>query len=331
MSTDADEALLMQQLRDLQSEFNGPPVHSEPAPNADTPSDVILTKLQRQTTAIEALNGGLDQMQRQIADRVVEAIRQSDLLLSTASPQAPEPSLEAPKPSQEAPEPVGSTADDHVVEADEPLEHQSSEASTAPPDNSWDSIRQSFLASTDDAVVEESPEPSDPPVAETEIRAAEVTEPPDDPPEPLKFDVPEPFDCSGIEDDALRAVFLEREEILRLLSLHLLQRPQPPAVLTIEQLREMADSLPEDLRQRVETSLSRLDEQHRLTELELSLERARMARQKTSLEETRCRLENTARQMGYVMRDDGTLEELPEGQEASGTGRRWTRVLGFGR
>jgi len=115
------------------------------------------------------------------------------------------------------------------------------------------------------------------------------------------------------------------------MSVRLRQRVQPLPAISTEQLREIAETLPNDLRQRTERSLGQLDEQLRLTELELSLERAKMAREMTRMEATRNTVESTARQMGYRIRDDGTLETTADSDDPRRSGRRWLRVLGFGR
>lgn len=319
------------------------PVAIEPVASRnanDEPTTAILSKLERQTCAIQILSSGLDQMQHQIAVRVIEAIREANLTASVATAEATNPEATnseaavAEAASAELPaELISPEADAAPPAAAEPAEDP--EVPAAAPVNSWDSIRQSFLDASADNAEEsteaeeppsepEAPEPAAPTTADTADETCE-------PPPPLNFTIPDPFDCSTIEDDALRAVFIEREDILRLMSLHLLQRRQPAPVMSTEQLRELADTLPDELRERVEQALSRLDEQHRLTELELSLERARMARQKISLEETAHRLENMARQMGFVIRDDGNIEGVPDQQDPSTSGRRWTKVLGFGR
>ncbi|MCH2200954.1 MAG: hypothetical protein MK102_03215 [Fuerstiella sp.] len=69
----------------------------------------------------------------------------------------------------------------------------------------------------------------------------------------------------------------------------------------------------------------------RLTELELSLERACLTRQLTAMEDTRCIVENTARRLGYTVNSDGALEGAPEPVDMRRSERRWLRVPGFGR
>ncbi|MCA9062138.1 MAG: hypothetical protein KDA96_03745, partial [Planctomycetaceae bacterium] len=99
--------------------------------------------------------------------------------------------------------------------------------------------------------------------------------------------------------------------------------------LTPEQLRGLATTCPEQLWQRVTATLERLDEQLRVGELEMSLERARMARQVMQLEESRSRLANSARQLGVELNSDGTLSEVPGSTVRQSSSRRWLGKLGF--
>ena len=66
-------------------------------------------------------------------------------------------------------------------------------------------------------------------------------------------------------------------------------------------------------------------------ELELSLERARIARQVNQLEHSRMLIERNARQLGLLLNPDGSLTNpgVQSGRTKSGS-RRWLGKLGFG-
>ena len=195
-------------------------------------------------------------------------------------------------------------------------------------DESWAAIRAAMLKSPDDdsnGCVENENGPR------REELATPKPEMADESTVTVEFEMPEPFNCDTIEDHDLRLAFLEREDLLRRLSTRLRQRLQPLTAMSTEQIREMSEYLPQDLQDHASQCLLRVDENLRLTELELSLERARLARQMTAVEDTRSTVEHTARQLGYTINSDGTLEGSPNYADSRRSGRRWMRVLGFGR
>lgn len=310
-----DEADIRRQLQGLASEISGCSPASESA-SEDSVSG-ILESLERQTASLHALTDGLQQFQQHVVSDILEAIEQHGLKNGAESTEVTATPVDA----------TDSAADSSTGAAETTVR----DSSSAPVNDSWERIRQAMLESAEDSGVEPAESDSEAVSPAAAVEPAETVDAVEVLPEPLDFEIPDPFDCSAIEDEDLRAVFLEREEILRLMSLRLLQRTQPAPGVSTQQLREIAETLPEDLRERVERSLGMLDEQLRLTELELSLERARMARQKTSLEETRCTVENNARQLGYTINSDGTLETPEDSDAGRQSGSRWMRVLGFGR
>ena len=88
--------------------------------------------------------------------------------------------------------------------------------------------------------------------------------------------------------------------------------------------------LPENLAAQVTQTLQQLDELARIGELELSLERARLARHVNQLDDSRRLIEHHARQLGLTLTDDGTLSN-PQKSAVRGSGsRRWLSKLGFG-
>ena len=92
----------------------------------------------------------------------------------------------------------------------------------------------------------------------------------------------------------------------------------------------MMGQMPEEFSSRVNHTLQRMDEQIRLGELELSLERARISRQASQLESLKHHIERNARQLGWTINPDGSIA-AETGSTPKGTGsRRWLGKLGFG-
>lgn len=278
----------------------------------------IQQTLEGQTELLHVLGDGIQQFQQQVVAEVVKAIENAGLA------------------ANEAPDHVANESQVERNAKHENSESQSQTVGTKPEacsvDSSWAMIRQAMLESSGE---ESEGEPSVRLIKEAESLVEEEELVESDKSslalEPLDFTVPEPFDSNTIDDKSLRVEFQAREEIMRLMSVRLRQKVQPLPVIPTEQLREIAEILPNDLRQRIERSLGQLDEQLRLTELELSLERAKIAREITRLEANRNTVESMARQMGYRIKDDGILETTDDSDDPRRSGRRWLRVLGFGR
>ncbi|MEZ6121547.1 MAG: hypothetical protein R3C49_00070 [Planctomycetaceae bacterium] len=139
-------------------------------------------------------------------------------------------------------------------------------------------------------------------------------------------------DPSSLEHAELCEAVIDQERTIGLLLQRLHQKARKSVSLTPEQLEELRSDLPEDVAARVDESLNALSQQQRFGELELSLERARIARQAARLEDTRVRLEARARAMGLSLDDEGNLNAAePTQPERQGSrSRRWLGVMGFG-
>lgn len=278
--------------------------------------DDIQQTLECQTELLHVLANGTRQFQQQVVAEVVKAIENAGLASNG---------------------PLDHVANESQVEKH--AKHDNSESQTVGTkpqacavESSWATIREAMLKSSND---ESHCVPSGRLINQAESIGEEEALVESDQSstalEPLDFTIPEPFDSNTIHDQSLRAEFQSREEIMRLMSVRLRQNVQPLPMIPTEQLREIAEVLPNDLRQRIERSIGQLDEQLRLTELELSLERAKIAREITRLEANRNTVESMARQMGYRIKDDGILETTDDSDDSRRSGRRWLRVLGFGR
>lgn len=151
------------------------------------------------------------------------------------------------------------------------------------------------------------------------------------PEQDLSLEIPKTIDPETVSDQELRDAFREREAFITTLIARI-RRQQESATgqLSVEQLRTLADELPDELAEQVRHTLKQMDDLARMGELELSLERARIARQVNQLAHSRQLLERNARQMGMIVNADGTIVHGPN-QAGRGSGsRRWLGKLGFG-
>ena len=145
------------------------------------------------------------------------------------------------------------------------------------------------------------------------------------------LEVPRAIDPETLNEQELRAVFFEREAFISTLIGRLRHQHQKSnGHLPAEHLRHMAEHLPEDLAEQVLRTLQQLDELARIGELELSLERARLARQVNQLGHSRHLIEHNARQLGLTIAQDGTLSNPQNTTLRSSGSRRWLSKLGFG-
>ena len=151
------------------------------------------------------------------------------------------------------------------------------------------------------------------------------------PEQDLTLELPKAIDPETVSDQELRDAFREREAFITTLIARI-RRQQESATgqLSAEQLRTLAEELPEELADQVRHTLKQMDDLARMGELELSLERARIARQVNQLAHSRQLLERNARQMGMIVNADGSIVHGPN-QAGRGSGsRRWLGKLGFG-
>ncbi len=147
----------------------------------------------------------------------------------------------------------------------------------------------------------------------------------------LSLEIPSAIDPEVVSDQELRDAFREREAFITTLIARI-RRQQESATgqLSADQLRTLAEELPDELAEQVRHTLKQMDDLARMGELELSLERARIARQVNQLAHSCQLLERNARQMGMIVNADGTIVHGPN-QAGRGSGsRRWLGKLGFG-
>ncbi len=142
--------------------------------------------------------------------------------------------------------------------------------------------------------------------------------------------LPQLVDPAGLSVEELHAAVHERDEFITLLMNRLQTRIQKLQPMTTDQLRELAKTLPGELQKRTLDTLTLLDSQVRLGELELSLERAQLARRKSRLESAQERLAASARVLGLTLTDDGVVEGEVSIANKGTRGRQWLGAMGFG-
>ena len=216
----------------------------------------------------------------------------------------------------------------HGVPAPSPDSSQATATSTAPmttdcsdaADDAWQKIKAAVYASEGMESPIHEDESSEPP-------AVPVSTPAVEPAEGILPELPALVPADDIDDCDLREAMVERDRIIGLLARHL--RDRSTRSLSPDDLVALRDSAPESLAEAIDEGLSVLDRQVRVGELEMSLERARVARQVSTLEATRERLDHAARQFGMRLLEDGTLDGELKVPEEGSRGRRWLNALGF--
>jgi len=194
---------------------------------------------------------------------------------------------------------------------------------------SWEQIRSDMISTGElcDTPEDDLQKPADklPPVTQlTSDRHFRLPE--QDP----SLEIPTAVDPESLSDQELRDAFRAREIFITTLIARV-RRQQELATgqLSPDQLRTLVNDLPEELATQVRHTLLQMEELARMGELELSLERARIARQVNQLEHSRMTIERNARQLGIELNPDGTLS-IPAARPGGSSGRRWLGKLGFG-
>lgn len=274
------------------------------AASAESQSAVLktLTEIIFQSSAVRD-NGGSrpDQSILEMEDRIVQRISQ------------------ALRP--------GSKGESSVRNVDKGVVSSDSKTASNKGQKSWAEIRSGLEANPEmfNTVEEEAADSN----VVTEVRVANADE--DLIESNAIIDVPRPIDPETLDLQELRAVFYERETFISTLIgklRHLHQKGSTPR--PAEELRNMAELLPDELAAEVRQTLAQLDQISRIGELELSLERARLARQVNQLDNSRQIIEHNARQLGLQLADDGTIVNPEKLTMQKAGSRRWLSKLGFG-
>ncbi|APZ91973.1 hypothetical protein Fuma_01574 [Fuerstiella marisgermanici] len=270
----------------------------------------IRQVLEQQSAAITCIASSVAELKNSLASGNASGSKEPDVAPAEAEPE-----------------------DENAASADE--------AAPAEVADAWSQIRQAFLteeaepSSTAESTSSDGAEadanegdepPPQPAVSSPTAEAAVTVEKCEIPAE----QIPRPVDCAKLSNEQLIAAVHERDEFATLL-MHRLQarllRAQP---LTSDQLAEMAETLPDDLQTRVISTLKLMDTQARLGELELSLERAQLARKKSALQTAHEKLAASARVIGLTLNDDGNVVGEVNVAAKGTRGRQWLGAMGFG-
>lgn len=135
---------------------------------------------------------------------------------------------------------------------------------------------------------------------------------------------PPPAIAADASADALRLAVEERDDYV----IWLIRR-----LRSVESSREMllggvdADSAPEEVQRRIAELERAFDEKQRLVEVELSIERARLAREGARLKVLDEQIQKEAKRLG--MQNGQPRAPEPPADSESGKSRRWRRMLGM--
>lgn len=173
------------------------------------------------------------------------------------------------------------------------------------PQSSWEQIRTSMLQ---DAGIEVEPEDQD----ETPIESLNGLQAPD------AIDV----DTAGIDDLRLA---VERRDAYAVCLLHQMRLIERRKLITAEELTKVAD-VPEAIKSSIVELEGRLQEVLRMTEIELSMERARVSRDSVRLQAQQIQL---SQQEARLQEQRDSMHIAPPSPEKSN--RKWLDALGFGK
>ena len=196
---------------------------------------------------------------------------------------------------------------------------------------SWEQIRSELLQNGD--LSESATSTVDPHLAEKLHEVAQLTS---DrhfrlPEQDLSIEIPHIVDPESLSEHELREAFRQREAFISSLIARVRrQQESSTGQLSQEQLRTLIVDLPEELAVQVRHTLKQMEDLARMGELELSLERARIARQVNQLEHSKQLIERNARQLGLSLNADGTLTNNANVPGKGTSSRRWLGKLGFG-
>lgn len=185
-------------------------------------------------------------------------------------------------------------------------------AETAPSGQSaWDALKASVLAQSGEqpAQSHEGPE------------GGHVPDGPDPFGEPIH--VPPPIDLDAAGADELRKAVTDRDDLIA----ELLQRLRAAESRTRPSDGWKAlETVPDDLRHRLEALERRLEQTQRLTEVELSLERAKLGREAVRLRQLEESTQKAMERVGLAMAGDDEDDDRLNAADG-----RWLRMLGIKR
>lgn len=297
----------------------------------------LTTEVQRQSSELVAIKDQLQEFQQNILAEFCVALDER---------LANQPVQETP--SELPTQPQSLRPSQHFVQSEShsPAEPDGQDQSNANDDaensglkeDTWASIRSAFLVGHQiDA--EEDPA-SDPAISATESEVSNQQQQLDSVPDSEVAEEPSLVEIDGYEvvadldsldEPELRETVENQERVISMLIRKLQTRQINRPTMTPEQLAAVQELAEEDLALEIRETLAILHDLQRQGELELSLERARLSRRRTDLDQLQERIEGRARTLGVVIKDDGTIDDIKAAERGLGSkSRRWLGAMGFG-
>jgi len=179
---------------------------------------------------------------------------------------------------------------------------------------SWEAQRAALMAG--EPVPESKPEP----VAEIETPATESDDAVDEASEDLT-NTPTPIDLHSADIEQLRQAVLERDRIIASLKQQIEEHAGSGEVVKYDTM----ESMPDEFREKLDALEEEWKDKIRETEVELSLERAKIAREKAELQQQQHKMQKHREKMGATGQP-GPSNSGAQTSEDSNSGR-WLRFL----
>jgi hypothetical protein len=207
---------------------------------------------------------------------------------------------------------------------DDEVETSGGDESATEQGNHWEALK-SHLMGADDEPAENTTRPAANDAGDAGSIEDDGVKPDHPASAPDEFaDPPQPIDADETDVTILQGAVSERDEYIGFL-IRKLRDVSSPTYLPADWAEWEAS--PEELCRQVEELQSQLTESLRLSELEHSLERARLGREEARVRQMEEAVRKTLRQLGLDPDFDG--DEEVEFERDAGTGNRWLRMLGI--
>lgn len=309
--------------------------------NAESETDRQLTsEVYRQTAEITAIREQLQQFQETVLTELCDALDQR----LAGQPACAEPIAATIRTETPQPEvPPSTFPDREPLQTDRSKAEGTDEENTGLGENTWASIRSAFLEGhsidqADDpasahrvASTEECSSGKSAPAeaVEDENQESDPVDADDDLLEIQDYEVV--ADLASLDEGQLRVTVENQERVISVLLRKLQVRQNRRPTMTQEQLAAVQELAEEELATEIRDTLSILRDLQRQGELELSLERARLSRRRTDLDQLAERIEGRARTLGVTINEDGTIDDVKAADRGTGSkSRRWLGAMGFG-
>ncbi|TWU13523.1 hypothetical protein CA54_23580 [Symmachiella macrocystis] len=199
-----------------------------------------------------------------------------------------------------------------------PAAEEPQEAAAAPSNDfkpgSWEAQRAALMAG--EPVPESKPEP----VAEVEVPATETDDVVEEAAEDLT-NTPTPIDLHSADIEQLRQAVQERDRIIASLKQQIEEQEGSGEVVKFDTM----DSMPDEFREKLDALEEEWKDKIRETEVELSLERAKIAREKAELQQQQHQMQKHREKMGVTGQPGPANSGSQSGEDANSG--RWLRFL----